>query len=175
MDAAAALFLEKGVDATTVDDIVARADTAKGTFYHHYESKSALLNALRDQVIADFEEHIESALAKCQSDDLWLALDTWIKAACDGYLKMDPLHDVVFGSESTRWTAGDEKFLQDLSAILSKGHAKGVWHVSNPHLTATFIFRGLLGAVDDLVLSGKRPIAAVRVISELTRRAIALE
>jgi AcrR family transcriptional regulator len=175
MDAAAALFVEKGVDATTVDDIVLRADMAKGAFYHHYESKAALLDVLRERVTADFGERIDAALAKCPPDDLWRVLDTWIEAACDSYLEMDPLHDVVFGSAPLRWTVADEKSFQDLAALLRKGHAQGVWRVDDPHLTAIFIFRGLLGAVDDLILSGKRPGIAARVIAELTRKAIALE
>jgi AcrR family transcriptional regulator len=175
MDAAAALFVEKGVDATTVDDIVLRADMAKGAFYHHYESKAALLDVLREQVTADFEKRIDVALAKCPPDDLWRVLDTWIEAACDSYLKMDPLHDVVFGSAPLRWTIADEKSFQDLAALLRKGQAQGVWRVDDPHLTAIFIFRGLLGAVDDRVLSGKRPTTAARVIAELIRKAIALE
>jgi hypothetical protein len=88
---------------------------------------------------------------------------------------MDPLRDVVFGSDPLRWTVADEKSFQGLAALLRKGHAQGVWHVDDPHLTAIFIFRGLLGAVDDRVLSGKRPTTAARVIAALTRKAIAPE
>jgi AcrR family transcriptional regulator len=175
MDAAAALFLEKGVDATTVDDIVLHADMAKGAFYHHYESKAALFDVLREQVTADFEKRIDMALAKCPPDDLWLVLDTWIEAACDSYLEMGPLHDVVFGSDPLRWTIADEKSFQGLAALLRKGHAQGVWRVDDPHLTATFIFRGLLGAMDELILSRKRQGSAARVIAALTRKAIAPE
>ncbi|MFV0332847.1 MAG: TetR/AcrR family transcriptional regulator [Tropicimonas sp.] len=173
LDTAAVLFLEKGVDATTVDDIVLQAGTAKGTFYHHYESKGALLDALREQMTDDFAKRIDAALEKCPPDDLPLVLDTWVEAAFEAYLGMDPLHEVVFGRISTRWSAGDEPFLQNLAALLAKGHARGIWHVENPHLTATFIFRGMLGAVDDLLLSGTPPATAFHGIADLARKAIA--
>lgn len=45
-DAAVAVFLEKGIDATTVDDIVARARVAKGSFYRYHESKEALVEEI---------------------------------------------------------------------------------------------------------------------------------
>lgn len=47
------LFKEKGYEGTTIDDIIAKAGIAKGTFYHHFQGKSALLGTLSDV----FDEH----------------------------------------------------------------------------------------------------------------------
>lgn len=57
------LFLEKGVDGTTVNDIVEKMNVAKGTFYHYFASKEHLveevlmteINVLADEIkkIAD--------------------------------------------------------------------------------------------------------------------------
>lgn len=41
--AAVALFAEQGFDATSVNQVVARAGVAKGALYHHFESKDDLL------------------------------------------------------------------------------------------------------------------------------------
>src|SRR5437763_8645121 len=46
LDAAAAVFTERGYRGATVDAILARADLSKGTFYWHFESKDALMLAL---------------------------------------------------------------------------------------------------------------------------------
>lgn len=44
--AALDLFREKGYSATTVEEITARADVAKGTFFNYFPSKEALLGEL---------------------------------------------------------------------------------------------------------------------------------
>src|SRR3546814_5880367 len=49
IEAAGTLFVEQGVDATTVDDIARRAGVAKGTFYHYFGSKACMLDALRER------------------------------------------------------------------------------------------------------------------------------
>lgn len=38
------LFKEKGYKQVTVDEIVKQCQTSKGSFYHHYQSKSDILN-----------------------------------------------------------------------------------------------------------------------------------
>ena len=46
VNAAWELFYEQGYDDTTIDDIVERSETSKGSFYHYFESKDALLSTL---------------------------------------------------------------------------------------------------------------------------------
>lgn len=40
------LFYEQGYDNTTIEDIVERSETSKGSFYHYFEGKDALLSSL---------------------------------------------------------------------------------------------------------------------------------
>ncbi|PMS21631.1 TetR family transcriptional regulator [Trinickia dabaoshanensis] len=175
LDAAASLFVAKGVEETTVDEIVLLAGTAKGTFYHHYESKAALLVALRESVIDTFQAHIDEAMAACNPDDLPRRLEAWVKAAAEGYVAMGPLHDVVFGPESPRWTASDRAFMRDLTALIRRGHTQGVWRSPNAHVSATFLFRGVLGVIDDLILAGKEPLSAQRACVALAHHLVGFE
>ena len=46
VSAAWKLFYEQGYDNTTVDDIVEKSGTSKGSFYHYFEGKDALLLSL---------------------------------------------------------------------------------------------------------------------------------
>ena len=46
VSAAWKLFYDKGYEATTVEDIVWESGTSKGSFYHYFESKDALLSSL---------------------------------------------------------------------------------------------------------------------------------
>jgi AcrR family transcriptional regulator len=48
LDAAAALFAERGVDAVSMDDVVAAAGVGKGTLYRRFGDKAGLAAALLD-------------------------------------------------------------------------------------------------------------------------------
>lgn len=55
---ARAILAEKGLEATTVSEIVARAGVAQGTFYLYFPSKVAIIAALNQEL----NEHILSAV-----------------------------------------------------------------------------------------------------------------
>lgn len=46
VSAAWKLFYEQGYDDTTVEEIIAESGTSKGSFYHYFEGKDALLGSL---------------------------------------------------------------------------------------------------------------------------------
>lgn len=46
LDAAAVLFSEKGFDHTSTNDILEAVGIAKGTLYHHFKSKEAIMDAV---------------------------------------------------------------------------------------------------------------------------------
>jgi len=61
--AAQALFLEYGFAATTVSQISEAADVAQATFFNHFQSKAAILNAMTQEVF----DHLESLMAEVLS------------------------------------------------------------------------------------------------------------
>ncbi len=58
LDAGRALFAARAFDAVAIDDIVAQAGVAKGTFYNHFDDKDALLAA----IVADIRAAIEARI-----------------------------------------------------------------------------------------------------------------
>lgn len=48
LDVAQRLFYLKGYDQTSVQDIITEIGIAKGTFYHYFNSKLELLDAIID-------------------------------------------------------------------------------------------------------------------------------
>ena len=52
LDAAQKLVLSKGFTATSVDDICTRAKLTKGSFFHYFDSKDALAEALLERFCA---------------------------------------------------------------------------------------------------------------------------
>jgi len=57
LQAALAVFTQKGVDATTIEDITERADVGKGTFYRYFHDKYEVMIAL-------IEDAVEGLLAR---------------------------------------------------------------------------------------------------------------
>lgn len=49
------LMEERGFDAVSVNDLCARADLNRGTFYNHFRDKEDLLSTLEDEVMADLD------------------------------------------------------------------------------------------------------------------------
>lgn len=50
------LFYKNGYDNTTVEDIIRLSKTSKGTFYHYFKGKDALLSTLSDLFDQKYEE-----------------------------------------------------------------------------------------------------------------------
>lgn len=59
-EAASALFSQKGIDATTIQDITDRADLGKGTFYRHFSTKEEVMLALIQNAVTRLVEHIRN-------------------------------------------------------------------------------------------------------------------
>ena len=90
------LFGEKGYQATSVEDIIRRANVAMGSFYQHYRSKRQLLLALMDELVkhlsrlqlhptdtTDINSGLRQLLARAFSTDLRYlgAYRAWQEAA----------------------------------------------------------------------------------------------
>ena len=56
------MFIEKGYENTSVDDIIAEAGIAKGTYYYYFESKEATLEAVIEMMIEKAENIAKAAL-----------------------------------------------------------------------------------------------------------------
>ncbi len=50
------LFYKNGYDNTTVEEIITASKTSKGTFYHYFKGKEALLNSLSELFDQKYEE-----------------------------------------------------------------------------------------------------------------------
>src|SRR2546423_7004626 len=59
LDAAERHFLERGYEATRIDEIAADADVAVGSIYNHFGSKEALYAALLEHALETFEGYME--------------------------------------------------------------------------------------------------------------------
>jgi len=70
IDCAQALFLRKGYERTTINDVIAATGLSKGAFYHHFRAKEDLLEA----IAARFAEQAMAAAAEVRDDARLTAL-----------------------------------------------------------------------------------------------------
>ena len=63
LDAARAVFAEKGMDLARIDEISERADVGKGTFYYHFKGKPQIIKELIKNILGELVAAIEE---KCR-------------------------------------------------------------------------------------------------------------
>ena len=81
LNAARTLFLRRGLEQVTIDDITAAARMAKGGYYRYFDDKDALVRTL----FAPISARIEAAFARCSAD---LAVAPSLEAIAGGYLTL---------------------------------------------------------------------------------------
>ncbi|HCF1613286.1 TPA: TetR/AcrR family transcriptional regulator [Pseudomonas aeruginosa] len=157
MAAAQQLFLDKGVDATTISDIVAAAGVAKGTFYHYFQAKTDILLALRERFTQAFQQRIANAVEACPANDHPGRLRAWTESGLAGYLEGYRLHDVVYSEHHHHQRGNQERdrVLEQLAELLENGAGAGAWPLRNPRLNALLLYSGLHGAADDAIAGGR--------------------
>ena len=69
IEAAGKLFVEKGYEATTMDEIAAAANFAKGTLYHYFANKADLLHVLREDFEKEIMSRVRSRVESCPAED----------------------------------------------------------------------------------------------------------
>lgn len=158
MASAQNLFLAKGVQATTISEIVEDAQVAKGTFYHYFESKNEMLAALAKRYTERFLEQLELAVDACAPDDWTARLRVWITANIETYLDTYPIHDIVYTNHHHHDRGNSEKnaILTQLLTILEGGAQAGAWPPHDLRLMAQLIYGGIHGATDDAI-AGNAP------------------
>jgi AcrR family transcriptional regulator len=175
MDAAERLFIEKGIAATSIDDIAAGAQVAKGTFYLYFPSKEAMLGALQQRFVDTFCERLQNAMDRHRPGNHHARLKAWVETGLETYLDNVALHDVVFHEyrPEDRRMRNDNAVITQLVGLLKEGDAAGVWEVEDATLTAVILFNALHGVADDAVAMGPAGDPAAG-LADCRRRARAL-
>lgn len=129
ISAAWKLFYEQGYEATTVEDIVFESETSKGSFYHYFEGKDALLGTLANVFDEKYEELQETMDPDLDAMDKLIYLNHELFAMIDSGVSMDLLARLL----STQLLARGEKHLLDrnrtyfklLRKIIGEGQKAG--------------------------------------------------
>jgi len=158
MDAALTAFAEKGLAGATVGDITAAAGVAKGTFYLYFDSKDHLVAALRERFVDELTEHAMPFLERMGRDDWWTLADAVAEDMVDWTL--DHRDSIAFLTQA--YTPETHELLADadrkltlfLATGLRAGAEAGAFQVTDPELTASFLYNGIIYTVVQQLHSG---------------------
>lgn len=129
VSAAWKLFYEQGYDDTTVEEIVEESGTSKGSFYHYFSGKDALLSSLSDLFDDKYQELIPTLEKDMDSFEKLMYLNQELFLMIDNSVSLD----LVARMYSSQLVTAGEKHLMDhnrvyyklLRQIVSEGQKKG--------------------------------------------------
>ncbi|MCC8141778.1 MAG: TetR/AcrR family transcriptional regulator [Lachnospiraceae bacterium] len=113
ISAAWTLFYDQGYDATTIDEIVALSETSKGSFYHYFDGKDALLGTLAYLFDEKYEELEEQLPAYDRCYDKLIFLNQELFGMVENSISLDLLARLL----STQLVTRGEKHLLDRSRL----------------------------------------------------------
>ena len=116
VSAAWKLFYEQGYDNTTVDDIVEESGTSKGSFYHYFEGKDALLSSLSFLFDEKYEELMPSVDPQMHSVDKLLYLNRELFGVIENTVSLELLARLF----SSQLITKGERHLLDSSRVYYK-------------------------------------------------------
>lgn len=143
------VFLLKGVEQATIEDITRGADLSKGAFYLHFSSKADVVEAMRGRFVQDLLDRIRSDMDGRPESDWRGRLSTWARACATGYLGASVLHNLIFSAAPAPSREGLTRngLIDQLTELLQAGNRASAWSVEAPSFTAIFLFNALHGAV----------------------------
>lgn len=129
VSAAWKLFYEQGYEDTTVEEIIEQSHTSKGSFYHYFDGKDALLSTLS----LLFDEKYEELRDTLDPDTPAMKQLLYLNAELFGMIENSISMELLARLLSTQLTTSGEKHLLDhsrvyyklLRAIIAKGQEKG--------------------------------------------------
>lgn len=177
MNAAQRMFIEHGVNQTTVDQITNAAEVAKGTFYIYFSSKEDIHAALASRFVEEYVRKVRAEINNESVDDFAGKLAAWVGASVDGYLNDAPLVDMLFHKHPQIPNGNLTNIIvAPLEELLNSGQESGAWSIGSPHFVAVYLYSALHGVIDDLIFSSN-PITKRKMVKEvemLSRRVVGL-
>ena len=129
ISAAWELFYEQGYDDTTVEEIIEKSQTSKGSFYHYFEGKDALLGSLSILFDEKYEELMEVMDKNMNSFDKLMFLNKELFKMVENSIFLDLLARLYSSQLVTR---GDRHLLDHnrtyfkvLRQIVVEGQSRG--------------------------------------------------
>jgi AcrR family transcriptional regulator len=160
LDAAVKVFTHQGARGATIADITEAAGVAKGTFYLYFRSKEHVLGALRERFVQELMEHAAPFAERIGKADWWELADEVARTMVDWTLEHRDLILLVekeaYTPETHQMIAECDRRLTTLMATgIQAGVEAGAFHTSDPALTGSFLYYGVIGTIVQAIVAGE--------------------
>nr|WP_279538045.1 TetR/AcrR family transcriptional regulator [Paenibacillus turpanensis] len=175
VQAARELFMEKGYEKTSVNDIIQRLNVAKGTFYHYFKTKDEIADAV---IQAEIESSIPALKKIAAKNDI------------DAVEKMTAVIQLITEAVTVHYKDGLMAYLHHahnsslhlkmkllllrsytpfVSEIVQQGVKEGVFHSEHPEQISEFLMAGLHFMLDPSFFprSGETARATIEALPEI--------
>ncbi len=142
VDAARHLFQTAGYEQTTMQDVMERLNIAKGTIYHYFVSKEALLEAVVESIVDETIGQMQQAMPGLKGNALEKVgfLLAASNMAAENREVLDPLHHPANMEMHHRFLAVTILKLAPLYAdLIRQGCEEGIFQTDTPLECAEFI------------------------------------
>ncbi len=147
LDAARGLFMSRGYDATTVNDLINAVGISKGAFYHHFASKDEVLRAL---VWSMAEQGLAAIAPLFEREDLTplQKLQAFFKDGQqykkENSVALRSIIQVLFREENLRLRLQSAEQMMEIIAprlgkVLEEGAKLGEFEIEDPEETARLV------------------------------------
>jgi AcrR family transcriptional regulator len=169
LDAALELFLEKGFDETTVQNIATRAGVAIGTMYLYFPSKNDVLLALHGDFHKGMEERFLAgagdyfaALERGEPVDYRDAIDDIIDSLFEYIVEHRRECEVITrhlwqSGISEEVLAAERHFIEFLTRAIEAGTETGLLHASDPEMCAYLLNAAMSFSMGTAITFGSPP------------------
>lgn len=159
VNSAIKLFIKKGYDNSSINQIIKASNTNKGTFYHYFNSKEDLMNFLAEKIISAMIPGVE----KIANDPHLNALEKMKKSFTSiksfkfkNRKKIMLLSQVMYREENLKLRYYINNIAMDLykpiyTKIIIQGKKEKLFNVDNAEDTAEFMFRSAISMGEMLV------------------------
>ncbi len=151
------LFARFGLRKTTLDEIVHRANVAKGTFYRYFSNKEVLFREVIERESEMMMSLINRAVGEAATPGDKMA--AYVKARMSGVSQLGNLYEVTRESASEHWPRCEgirERHLLEeqriVRGILEDGVSQGVFASRTPDLAAAAIVMAARGLESSWIL-----------------------
>ncbi|WP_322045850.1 TetR/AcrR family transcriptional regulator [Paraburkholderia sp. J67] len=170
LGAAVEVFAQKGPDAASIDDFIAAAGVARGTFYNYFKTPAELLAAVTSELSDEVIAGIEVCVAAIDNpvERIWIGCQTYVQVAL-----MHPAWGAFITRTGIRGDASGRLTDIYLPRDLEAARARGIAHFENTRAAKDLLIGAIHQSIET-VLSGAAPAGHPYAVMKLALGALAV-